>query len=73
MNTQLLAEAKKLALNERIELVEAIWDSVALEATNLPVPDSHLALLDERLADFESNPREGASWDEVRSRLEKLD
>ncbi len=73
MNTQSLSEAKKLAPDERIELVEAIWDSVASEAASLPVPESHRRLLDKRLTEYEANPKEGCSWEEVKARLEKLD
>lgn len=73
MNTQLLSEAKNLALDERIELVEAIWDSVALEAHSIPMPQSHQHLINERLAQFTANPSAGSSWEEVRARLEMLD
>jgi len=73
MNTQLLSEATKLALDERIELVEAIWDSLVPEAQDMPLPESHRRLLDERLAQFVANPSAGSLWEEVQTRLESLD
>ena len=73
MNTQLLSEAKKLTLDERIELVEAIWDSLVPEAQNKPLPESHRHLLDERFAQFTANPSAGSPWEEVQARLEALD
>ncbi|MCX7109781.1 MAG: addiction module protein [Proteobacteria bacterium] len=73
MNTQLLSEAQKLSLDDRIELVEAIWDSMLPEVQTIPLPDSHRTLLDERLTQFKANPEAGSSWEDVKARLEALD
>ncbi|HEX9941988.1 MAG TPA: addiction module protein [Thermoanaerobaculia bacterium] len=71
MKKSLLAEAAKLSVPERIELVEAIWDTVASELDELPLSESHRAELDRRLADLEENPDAGSPWEEVRARLER--
>jgi putative addiction module component (TIGR02574 family) len=73
MKSDLLDEAKRLSVAERIELAEAIWDTVAEDASVdvLPVSDAHRLELDRRLADLEAHPAAGSSWDEVRSRLER--
>ena len=71
MKKSLLAEAAKLSVPERIELVEAIWDTVTPELDELPLPESHKAELDRRLADLEENPDAGSPWEEVRARLER--
>ncbi len=73
MKSDLLAEAKRLPVAERIELVEAIWDTVAEDAGTdvLGVSEEHRVELDRRLADLEENPTTGSTWDEVRSRLER--
>ena len=73
MRSELLDEAKRLSVSERIELVEAIWDTVAEDADleQLPIPDWHREELDRRLADLESDPHAGSSWTEVRKRLER--
>jgi putative addiction module component (TIGR02574 family) len=75
MRSNLLEEAEKLPLEERLELVEALWDSIAADADvdRLPVPPWHLDELDRRLAEFDADPEEGSSWEEVRARLEQLD
>ena len=72
MKATILDEAKRLEIDERIELVEAIWDSVANDAgvDEVPVPSWHREELDRRLADLEAKPETGSSWDEVRKRLE---
>jgi len=74
MNAALLEEAKRLSVEERIELAEALWDSIAEDANAdvLPIPESHRAELDRRLADFEAHPEAGSPWPEVRARLERV-
>lgn len=71
MNQPLLTEATKLGVSERIELVAAIWDSLAPEINTLPLSEDHRPELDRRLADLEANPETGDKWPEVRARLER--
>ncbi len=67
----LLEEASRLEVAERIELVEAIWETLSSDPDSLPVTPEHQAELDRRLAELEANPDAGASWAEVRARLER--
>ena len=60
----------KLSVAERILLVEEIWDSIAADPEGLEIPQSHKDELDRRLAAYEANPKAGASWEEVKSRLQ---
>lgn len=62
---------RQLSIAERLQLVEDIWDSIAADADlgSLPLSDEDRALLDERLADIEANPKAGASWPEARARI----
>jgi putative addiction module component (TIGR02574 family) len=60
----------RLSLAERILLVEEIWDSIAAEAETLEVPQSHKDELDRRLAAYHAAPQAGASWEEVKARLQ---
>lgn len=73
MNTALLDEAKRLTVDERIQLVTAIWDTVAEDGSieSLPVSDSHRLELDRRLADRRKNPEAESSWSQVADRLRK--
>ena len=73
MRPDLIEEARALSVAERIELAEAIWDSIAEDAAvgQLPVPESHRRELDRRLTEMEANPDAGSPWDEVRSRLDR--
>jgi putative addiction module component (TIGR02574 family) len=67
----LLEEASRLEVAERIELVEAIWETLSADPQALPVPSAHRETLDRRLEDLDSNPDSGSSWDEVRARLDR--
>ena len=62
---------RRLTIAERLQLVEDIWDSIAADADedSLPLSDEEKAMLDERLADLEANPGDGAPWPEVRARI----
>ena len=72
MNADLLEEARKLSVEERIELVEAIWDSVRDSRETRPLTESQRALLERRWAAYRADPSAGSPWEEVRARLERL-
>ena len=64
-----IAEILELPVQERIRVVELIWDSVAAVPEAVEVSVELRAELEERLRQFEAAPDEGYSWDEVRARL----
>jgi putative addiction module component (TIGR02574 family) len=69
MNADLLAEALKLSPSDRLQLIEALWDTLSEE--DIPVTPEERALLDARLADLEANPGDQSPWSEVRARIEQ--
>lgn len=64
-----IAEILELPIQERIRLVELIWESIAAVPEALEVTPELKAELEERLKEFEANPEAGYSWDQVRSCL----
>ena len=44
-----------LPINERVQLVEDIWDSIAADQSALPITESQRKELDKRLDTFESD------------------
>lgn len=64
-----LDEINGLPIEERLQLVEDIWDAIAASPESVPVPDWHLTELDRRIDDPSPDP--DLSWDEVRDRLRK--
>lgn len=69
MNNISIADILELPIQERIRLVELIWDSVAAVPEALEISPALKAELEVRLAEFEKNPEAGYSWDQVKSRL----
>ena len=67
MNTINLTPVLQLPVQERIRIVEAIWDSVANDATEVVELQAwQAAELDHRMAEFEASPDEGVPWAEVK-------
>ena len=64
-----LESVLQMPVDERIRIVEAIWDSVAREPAHVGLEAWQAAELDRRIADFEANPDEGVPWDEVKRRI----
>lgn len=65
-----LAELFKLSVEERLQLVEDLWDSIAADTENLPpLSQDQIAEIERRLAEHEKNPERARPWEEVRERL----
>lgn len=64
-----VTEILELPVDERIRLVELIWESIAAVPEAVPVSDELKVELDRRLAEFEANPEAGSPWEEVRKRI----
>jgi putative addiction module component (TIGR02574 family) len=60
-----VAEILKLSPEERLRLIEIIWESLAAAPSSLPLGDAHRAVIDERLAEHERDPDDVVSRDEV--------
>ena len=64
----------RLSVEERLALVEELWDSIA-ENSAVPLTEAQRAELDRRVADHEAHPDEVVSWEDVKasiaSRLKK--
>ena len=71
MATVRLSDILGLPIDERIRLVEEIWDSIAEVPEAVPLTEAQKEELDRRLAEYEANPAEGAPWAEVRARILK--
>lgn len=54
---------------QKIAFVQDLWDQIAKEPENVPIPDSHKGILRERLEEFRSNPDAGRPWHDVREQL----
>jgi putative addiction module component (TIGR02574 family) len=53
-----------LSVEEQIEYVQALWDRIAATEKQVPVPDWHPHILEERLAIDRTNPDSRRDWDD---------
>lgn len=70
MHVDDIPEIARLTAPEKILLVEDIWDSIASEPSNVPVPPSHREELDHRLAAYEKDPGRLLTLEELQRRIE---
>jgi len=59
----------ELSKAEQIRYLQDLWDRIAERPGALPVPESHLELADERLAEYRRDPSQARSAYEVIDRL----
>jgi putative addiction module component (TIGR02574 family) len=71
MSPSQLEQILTLSVEDRIQLVEAIWDSIADDPDSLPVTDAQRAELDRRLAAHVRDPGAGRFWPQVRDELKR--
>ena len=71
MSSALLDTAKNLPLADRIELIEALWESVAREGYEPELTSEQSAELDRRLEAHRQNPADVVSWESIKADLDK--
>ncbi len=62
----------KLSVDERIHLVQTIWDSIAIETEISDISTEHKKIIDERLKAHKNNPIDIVSWEEVKKSAKKI-
>ena len=65
-----LADIFKLSINERILLVEDLWDTIVEDSESISLSDAQKQELDKRLESYQEKPEAGSSWKEVKKRIE---
>ncbi|MYA60997.1 MAG: addiction module protein [Dehalococcoidia bacterium] len=70
--TQLLDKLniRDLSIEERIQLVGEIWDSIAEEEGEFGLTDAQRDEIDRRLESYKANPDQVFSWEEIKARLQ---
>lgn len=59
------ADLRNLPLEERIRLVEDLWDSIAADQNSLPLTPEQRVELDRRLAAYEADGDQGPTAEDV--------
>ena len=64
-------EFKILSASDRVEYIQNLWDFIADSPDQVPVPDSHKQVLDQRLAIHNTEPSLAEPWGQVRDKIRK--
>ena len=64
-SSQHMAEIQQLSIEERLQLVEAIWDSIAADTSTVPVDPEHLKEIRKRLAGYRTDRERGETARDV--------
>lgn len=64
-----LSEIKSLSLEDRIHLVQAIWDSIAAEQVHPDLTDAQKQELDRRINAYDTDPQNVLTWEEVKAAI----
>jgi putative addiction module component (TIGR02574 family) len=57
----------KLSVEERLALIEEIWDSIGSTPEQLPLTEAQRQELDRRLAAHAANPGEVVPWEAIKA------
>lgn len=60
-----VARILALSVEERLRLIELIWESLNANSAEIPLSDAHREILAERMAEHERDPDDVVSLDEV--------
>lgn len=66
MKDTLTKQIGKLNKSEKLRLVETLWDSIASDPSDVPLPEHHKSILDERLKTLDKDTEKGEPWNEFR-------
>jgi putative addiction module component (TIGR02574 family) len=58
----------QLSIDERLLLVEEIWDSIAAEPGAVAMTEAQKQDLQRRITAYEANPHAGDTWEVVKAR-----
>jgi len=64
-----LADILDLPVEERIRLVEDIWESIIAVPEAIPLTEAQAAELERRLEAYHRHPEAGSPWDEIKNRV----
>ena len=64
-------EFKTLSSSDRISYVQGLWDFIAETPDQVPIPESHKQVLDQRLAAYEAEPNQAEPWSRTRDNILK--
>lgn len=68
-SSDIIKEIDNLGLSEKLILVEDIWDSIARNNAELPLPEWQKSELDKRYSDYKKGKLKHHDWEGVHEEL----
>lgn len=62
-------DIEMLTVEERLDLIERVWDSLTVTQDDIPLTDPQRAELDRRIDQLEENGPVGIPWEQVVDRI----
>ncbi|NEP61286.1 MAG: addiction module protein [Symploca sp. SIO2G7] len=69
MENLLPSNILKLSISERIQLVQDIWDTIAISSEEVAITDSQKQELSRRLKLYEQNPDYISKWEDIKQKF----
>lgn len=71
MATLTKADIAALSVDERLALIDDLWESLENNSDPLPTPDWHGPLIEARLKAHAANPQPTHSWESIKAEMEE--
>ncbi len=71
MNYPTRSEIEELSTDQRLQLIEDVWNTLEDSPETMEFSQEHRDLLDRRLEQLEKNPNATVSWPDALQRLRK--
>ncbi len=62
-------DLKQMSLAEKLGLMEALWDELCRREEEIPIPDWHKELLDQRQREIEGGKAKFIDWETAKERI----
>ena len=64
-----IAEIHQLSIEEKFQIMEALWEDLRERFDRMQIPETHKALLDERRARVQTGAAQLRDWDAVKTTI----
>lgn len=71
MRVKDIPQIDQMSTSEKILFLEDLWDSMASDESSIPVPQVHKDELDARLKNYDANPGNLLSLEELQERINR--
>ncbi len=66
-----IKDVLKLDFKERLQMAEALWDSIVEQEADFRISDEHKQVIEDRLEAYKTNKDKMSDWESVRRKIEQ--